>query len=150
MRSTGMIAPGEFYWYFNNFSLLFAWEMKRANEKRILILISVFLGLKRAQPTTLTSVSESLSFFFFSLTFISNTCSISCCIFFSFNSRSSFSASSCSSGLLLNETLQKIKQGRVYWAVIALYVRRAFFLTDWRLNLKSCISDEHDRCDPPR
>ena len=78
------------------------------------------LGLKRAQRTTLTSVSESLSFFFFSLTFISNTCSISCCIFFSFNSRSSFSASSCSSGLLLNETLQKIKQGRIHWPVIAL------------------------------
>lgn len=44
MRSTGMIATDEFYWYFNNFCLLFAWEMKRANEKRILILISGFLG----------------------------------------------------------------------------------------------------------
>lgn len=59
----------------------------------------------------LTSASESLSFFFFSLTFISNTCSMSCCIFLNFNSRSSFSASSCSRGLLLNETLQKIERG---------------------------------------
>ena len=73
---------------------------------RTLRLMYILASLHR--PTIpLTSASESLSFFFFSLTFISNTCSISCSIFFSFCSRSSFSASSCSRGLLLSEMLEK-------------------------------------------
>lgn len=53
----------------------------------------------------LTSASESLSFWSFSLTLASKTCSISASIFFIFKTCSRFSSSICVIGFLLTETI---------------------------------------------